>query len=115
MTMTEQTGEKISEKKRFYFKDPFADLAFLHTLTLHGFKGSEIGECYYAASSIEEGDPQSWREAWSTLAEKIEGIGSRAKAKGHRASPRGASLRAVPYSRNAAMALRPADPSFQTA
>jgi hypothetical protein len=25
------------------------DLMFLHTLTLHGFKGSELGACYSAA------------------------------------------------------------------
>jgi len=51
--MTEPTGEKASERKSLYFKDPFTDLAFLHTLTLHGFKGSEMGECYYAATQIQ--------------------------------------------------------------
>jgi hypothetical protein len=27
---------------------PFMDLMFLHTLTLHGFKGSDLGACYSA-------------------------------------------------------------------
>jgi hypothetical protein len=80
---------------------------------LHGFKGSEIGECYYAAPSIDEGDPQSWKEAWNSLAEKVEEIGRLAEAKGHRVSARQAYLRAVTYYRNAAMALHPSDPSFQ--
>jgi len=42
--MTKPTREKTRKRQSFYFKDSFTDLAFLHTLTLHGFKGSEIGE-----------------------------------------------------------------------
>jgi hypothetical protein len=42
--------EKASERKSLYFQDPFMDLMFLHTLTLHGFKGSELWECYCAAA-----------------------------------------------------------------
>ena len=49
---TRTTGEQ--EKESLYFQDPFTDMAFLHTLALHGFKGSEIGECYSAAAQIGE-------------------------------------------------------------
>ena len=113
--MTEQTQEKASERKSFYFKDPFTDLAFLHTLTLHGFKGSEIGECYYAAAQIQEADPQSWREAWNKLAEKVEEIARSAEARGHRVSAREAYLRAVTYYRNVAWGIRTSDPGYGAA
>lgn len=112
--MGEHTQEKASERKSFYFKDPFTDLAFLHTLTLHGFKGSEIGECYYAAAQIQEGDPQSWREAWNNLAEKVEEIAKSAEARGHRVSAREAYLRAVTYYRNVAWGTRTSDPYYRT-
>ena len=57
MAVTEQSTGKIGEeeKESLYFKDPFTDMAFLHTLALHGFKGSEIGECYSAAAQIRGG------------------------------------------------------------
>jgi len=37
------------------------DLKFLHTLTLHGFKGSELGECYSAAAQIREEDLETYK------------------------------------------------------
>lgn len=111
--MTEQTQEKASKRKSFYFTDPFTDLAFLHALTLHGFKGSEIGECYYAAAQIQDGDPQSWREAWNSLAEKVEEIAKSAEARGHRVSAREAYLRSVTYYRNVAWGIRTSDPEYQ--
>jgi len=43
MAVTDQTIGKTGETKSLYFKDSFTDMAFLHTLALHGFKGSEIG------------------------------------------------------------------------
>lgn len=111
--MTEQTEEKSSKRKKFYFEDSFTDLAFLHTLTLHGFKGSEIGECYSAAAQIQEADPQSWREAWNSLAEKVEEIARSAETRGHWVSAREAYLRAVTYYRNVAWGIRTSDPRYQ--
>lgn len=111
--MTKQTGEKGSEKRSLYFKDPFMDLMFLHTLTLHGFKGSELGECYSAAAQIREEDLETYKLAWNSLAEQVEAIARDAEAKGHRVSARQAYLRAVTYLRNAAMALQPSDPRYR--
>jgi hypothetical protein len=65
-TMTsQQPVEKPGAKKGLYFKDPFMDLGFLHTLTLHGFKASELGECYSAAADIRDGDVESYKVAWN--------------------------------------------------
>jgi hypothetical protein len=116
MAVTEQTAEKIGEPEResLYFKDPFTDMAFLHTLALHGFKGSEIGECYSAAAQIgREGDVASWREAWNALAQKVEGIARAAESKGHRVSARESYLRAVTYNRNVAWSVPVSDPDYR--
>jgi len=82
------------------------DLDFVLTLATHGFKGSEIGECYFAAAQIREGGVESWREAWSTLGEKVEKIANNAEAQGHRVSARESYLRAVTYYRNVSWAWR---------
>lgn len=113
MTVAEQTTEKPSVKKSLYFKDPFMDLGFLHTLTLHGFKGSELGECYSAAAQIRDGDVESYKAAWKNLAEQVEKIARDAEAKGHRVSARQAYLRSVSYYRNVSIGQRPTDLEFQ--
>jgi hypothetical protein len=113
MAVTEQTTGKTGESKSLYFKDPFTDMAFLHTLALHGFKGSEIGECYTAAGQIRDGDVESWREAWNTLAQRVEAIARTAEAKGHRVSARESYLCAVTYYRNVAWSVRASDPDYR--
>ena len=114
MAVTGQATGKTPEKKSLYFKDPFTDMAFLHALALHGFKGSEIGECYSAAAQIgREGDVKSWREAWNALAERVEGIARSAESKGHRVSARESYLRAVTYYRNVAWSVRVSDPGYR--
>jgi len=85
--------EPTAKPKPLYFQDPFTDLGFLVTLSKHAFGGSEIGECYSAAAQIREGDVQSWRDAWSTLAEKVEALATSAEAKGHRVSAKQSCLR----------------------
>jgi hypothetical protein len=113
MAVTGQATGKTGEKKSLYFKDSFTDMAFLHSLALHGFKGSEIGECYSAAAQIREGDVESWREAWNALAERVEGIARSAESKGHRVSARESYLRAVTYYRNVAWSVRVSDPDYR--
>jgi len=103
-----------SARRPLYFQDSFTDFAFLVTLSKQAFKGSEIGECYSAAAQIREGDVQSWREAWSTLGEKVEALARGAEAKGHRVSARQCYLRAVTYYRNVLMGgFRVSDPGYR--
>ena len=113
VTHTEQTKGNTGVGKSLYFKDPFTDMAFLHTLALHGFKGSEIGECYLAAAQIREGDVESWREAWSALAERVEGLARSAESKSHRVSARESYLRVVTYQRNVAWSIRASNPDYR--
>ncbi len=101
------------KRMSLYFKDSFTDMAFLHTLALHGFKGSEIGECYSAAAQIREGNIESWREVWNTLAERVEGMARTAEREGHRVSARESYLRSVTYYRNVAWSVRVSDPYYR--
>jgi hypothetical protein len=108
------SAEPTTRAKPLYFQDTFTDFAFLVTLSKQAFKGSEIGECYSAAAQIREGDVQSWRDAWSTLAGKVEALARSTEAKGHRVSARQSYLRAVTYYRNVLMGgLRASDPGYR--
>jgi pimeloyl-ACP methyl ester carboxylesterase len=107
------SAKPTTRAKPLYFRDPFTDLGFLVTLSKHAFGGSEIGECYSAAAQIREGDVQSWRDAWSTLAEKVEALARSAEAKGHRVSARQSYLRAVTYWRNVLWGARASDPRYR--
>jgi hypothetical protein len=102
-------------RRKFFFDDVFTDLAFLHTLTHHGFGGASLGECYTAAETITPGDPESWRISWQTIAERAEADAITAEAKGHAASARECYLRAVTYYWNASMGIRHTDPAFRVA
>jgi len=74
---------KDQGKSSFFFRDAFTDLVFLVTLSKHAFFGSEIAECYSAASQVKEGDAGSWGAAWNTLAETTERTARRAEQEGH--------------------------------
>jgi hypothetical protein len=107
------SAKPTTRAKPLYFQDPFTDFAFLVTLSKHAFEGSEIGECYSAAAQIREGDVQSWRDAWSALAEKVEALARSTEAKGHRVSARQSYLRAVTYWRNVLWGFRASDPGYR--
>ena len=53
-----------------------------------GAGGADIGECYAAASTIREGDGESWYSGWHGLAERIESHAEASLALGHTASAR---------------------------
>jgi pimeloyl-ACP methyl ester carboxylesterase len=72
--------------------------------------GATVGECFYAASQIKDGDPESWVKAWIELANHIESQAAQALEKKHRVSAREAYLRACTYHRAALFCVRPRDP-----
>jgi pimeloyl-ACP methyl ester carboxylesterase len=113
MTVPDQTPGKDHGKSGFFFKDAFTDLMFLLTLSKHAFKGSEIAECYSAASQVKEGDAGSWGAAWNRLAETTEKAARRAEQDGHRVSARETYLRAVTYYRNVLWSVPAPDPAYR--
>jgi alpha-beta hydrolase superfamily lysophospholipase len=74
--------------------------------------GAQYGECMQVASRIEDGDPQSWVEAWRQMARHVEAFAMSALDDGHLLSAREAYLRAFTYYRAALALVRPYDPSF---
>lgn len=111
---TEQTSSgRDHEKSNFYFEDTFTDVLFLVTLCKHAFKGSEIAECYSAASQVKEGDAGSWGAAWNALAERTEKTARDAEQAGHRVSARESYLRAVTYYRNVLWSVPASDPAYR--
>ncbi len=98
---------------RLYFKANDMDFAFqwLMGSAVHG--GAGIGESFYTASRIKDGDPHSWKCEWIALAERIQKRAEDTLADGHIVSGREAYLRAAVYYRAALASLLPTDPEFK--
>jgi hypothetical protein len=60
-------------------------------------RAADIGECFAAASKIEDGNFESWVTAFLALADRLNGIGETAEAAGHTVSASEAFLRACSY------------------
>ncbi len=109
------SDEKIFQrsKQKIYFKNPDMDFYFMLALGYQSHRGSEYGECFYAASRIKEGDIESWIKAWTDMAKAVEKDAEGSVASGHKVSAREAYLRAYTYYRVASIGLRPSDPRFR--
>ena len=95
---------------RYHFTDTDMDFNF-GTLVLGAAvnHGVEIGEAFYTASRIKDGDAASWQQEWHALAQLVQARGERALAAGHRISARDQLLRAANYYRISALAILPDD------
>ncbi len=101
------------KKQKLFFKNEDTDFSFLWALAYGPGGGSEIGECFHAASQIKENDPESWARAWSDTASRLEARAGESKAGGHRITARNEYLRAYTYHKTASMGLRYNDPRFR--
>lgn len=75
--------------------------------------GVEIGEAFYAASRIKDGDAASWQKEWYELAERVEKRGLKALQEGHQISARNQLLRAAYYYRISLLGIIPPNPEFK--
>jgi dipeptidyl aminopeptidase/acylaminoacyl peptidase len=109
---TNRIGQR--HKNQVYFKDSELDF-YLQAFPLgyQTYGGATVGEAFYAASRINEKDPNSWVEEWSNLATRVEEGATRSLEEGHAASARQAYLRAFTYYRTATPLLRSSDPRFR--
>lgn len=96
-------------KQKIHFQNDDMDFYFAWILSHQSEGGSALGECFYAASRIKDGDPESWYAAWAEMAHRVESIATHALDKGHRVSAREAYLRAFTYYQSAAIFIRPRD------
>lgn len=99
----------------YFFKDGDMDFHF-GTLVLGaaGNGGLEIGEAFYAASHITDGDAASWHAQWAALSERVAARGQASLAAGLRVSAREELLRAANYLRISLISMLPDNPAFLT-
>lgn len=98
---------------RLYFKANDMDYAFqwLMGSAVHG--GAGIGESYYAASRMKDGDPVSWEREWTAMGNRVSARGEAALAAGHTVSGRDSLMRATTYYRAVLSSMRPDNPKFR--
>lgn len=102
-------------KQKIHFKNEDMDFYFAWILSHQSEGGSAFGECFYAASHVKDGDPESWYTAWAEIARRVESQATHALEKGHRVSAREAYLRAFTYYQSAAIFIRPRDQRLREA
>jgi hypothetical protein len=99
---------------RFYFQDEKMDYIFgsviLGATVNHG---CEIGEAFYTASKIKDGDAASWQAEWIKTARLVEARGEKSLAGGHIVSARDQLQRASYYYHAALVSMPPDDPRFK--
>jgi len=95
---------------KYHFNDTDMDFNFgtfvLGSTVNHGV---EIGEAFYAASRIKDGDAASWQDEWFKLACLAEVRGLKSLANGHKVSARDQLTRASYYYRISILAMMPDD------
>jgi len=96
-------------KQKVYFQNEDMDFYFTWILAHQNEGGAALGECFYAASRVRDGDPESWYTAWAEMAQRIELQAQQTLERGHRASAREAFLRAFTYYQMASIFIRPRD------
>lgn len=102
-----------ASQTRMHFQDNEMEfsLALILGATMNG--GCEIGEAFFTAGRIIEGDAASWHKEWVEMAGRVEARGDKSLAKGHGVSARDQYMRASYYYRAALIAMLPDDQRFK--
>ena len=97
---------------KLHFDDQEMDFAFQWLLGAISNGGGEIGEAFYTAGSIKDGDPASWQQEWDKMAQKVEARAITSLKAGHKVSARESYLRASNYYRTALVSMLADNPRF---
>jgi alpha-beta hydrolase superfamily lysophospholipase len=92
---------------KYHFTSQGFEFVFQWILGMQTHGASEVGESFFAASQITDGDPASWVKAWQALAERVEARATSSFERGHFVSAREAYLRAYTYYRAALAFIDP--------
>lgn len=98
--MAKAKSWRTSEVK-YHFRSPGFEFVFQWILGMQTHGASEVGESFFAASQIKDGDPASWVTAWRALAERVEQRAASSLEREHVVSAHEAYLRAYTYYRAA--------------
>lgn len=97
---------KVKDKQGLVFDDYDFDAQLLRSLGHTYDKGADFSECMATAYHIEDGNYNSWHQAWLRSAQRLEKIGNESLSQGHIVSGRRALFRATEYYRQAEYFLR---------
>ena len=86
---------------KFLFDDASFSFEALRAAGFANYGGADLGEILVTARAIPDGDEASWHREWKATAERVEELGRKSLADGHRVSAREALLRASNYYRTA--------------
>src|SRR5882672_8028942 len=86
---------------KFLFDDESFSFEALRAAGFANYGGADLGEVLVAARAIPDGDEAAWHREWKATAERVEELGRKSLADGHRVSAREALLRASNYYRTA--------------
>jgi len=98
---------------RMHFKDNEMEFSLALILGATMNSGCEIGEAFFTAGRITEGDAVSWQKEWIEMAKRVEARGDRSLARGHNVSAQGQYMRASYYYRAALISMLPTDRHFK--
>jgi pimeloyl-ACP methyl ester carboxylesterase len=111
---TTETFDAHATGFKYFFKDGDMDFHFGNLILGSATSGgAEIGEAFYAASQIKDGDAASWQKEWAELAERVEARGKKSLAAGHKVSARDQFLRAAYYYRFSVISMLPDNPQLK--
>ena len=91
----------------YHFQTQAFEFVFQWILGMGTNGGSEVGECFYAASQVKENDPESWVRAFVSMAESVKNKAEVSFKDGHLVSARECYLRAYTYLRAAFTFISP--------
>ena len=91
---------------KIFFGNEDFDGQFLRVLSYAPYGGADIGECFETASRIEEGNRDSWYEAFTKTADRLRQEADESLEGGHKVSARRSYLRASNYYRAAEFYVR---------
>jgi len=91
----------------YHFQTQAFEFVFQWVLGAGTNGGSEVGECFYAASQVKENDPDSWVRAFVSMAESLKNKAEGSFKNGHLVSARESYVRAYTYLRAAFTFISP--------
>lgn len=117
-TVSKKAAQGMEQKKafdahdptiRYHFKDGDMDWSFGFLLGTTSNNGFEIGEAYYTASQIKDGDAASWQAEWIKTADRLAARAEKALVDGHKISAIRQLQRASYYYRASIISMLPDD------
>ncbi|MBD3386029.1 hypothetical protein GF407_14025 [candidate division KSB1 bacterium] len=102
-----EKGLPRNPRIKFHFKRQEFDFFFQWIVGMKTHGGVQIGEAYYAASQIKEGDMQSWIREWNAMGERVERRAEVSQQNNHPVSARESYLRCYTYYRVPLLFINP--------